>query len=144
MMQSCASSASSVMLAPIFSAASKPWCHNGQPSPRITNGTKCRNLSPDEPCSATSYANFFLCRLAQPDALGDHALSGHAPQGDEQLAGQRHDHQLAYILASALGLLPASGSGSSVLRGWRLNPGTRQATSQFDKLSSITAISVRS
>ena len=38
MMQSCASSASSVMVAPIFSAALKPWCYNGQPSPRIGNG----------------------------------------------------------------------------------------------------------
>src|SRR5947207_4791902 len=106
MMQSCASSASSVMLAPIFSAASKPWCHNGQPSPRVTNGTKCRNLSPDEPCSATSYANFFLCRLAQPDVLGDHAVSGHAPQVDEQLVGQRHDPRLVYIVSGVWRRLP--------------------------------------
>ena len=68
-MQSCASSASSVMLAPIFSAAAKPWCVYGQPSPRIVNGTECRNLSSDKPCSASSVANFLLRRLAQPDAL---------------------------------------------------------------------------
>src|SRR5262245_22378673 len=67
----------------------------GSPPPRIVIGSSSRDRAP----------NWFLCtscrradqagrsgRGPQLEAGGNHAGRDHAPQRDEQLAGQRHDH----------------------------------------------------
>jgi hypothetical protein len=58
----------------------------------------CQSLCPFEPLG--------VCRGSQDDPLGHHAGGCEAPQRDQKLARQRHDHDLARAWAGILGPLP--------------------------------------
>src|SRR5207237_8121238 len=71
----------------------------GVPKLSVLRLSICRLLSISFRCSVC------LPGFAQGVALRHRPLSGQPPQGDQQLASQRHDCPLAHILAPALGLV---------------------------------------
>src|SRR5205807_2998334 len=96
MMQSCASGDKLRDGGPILLRGCEPWCLSGQPPPRIANGTQSaealRLATVDLPPVVDQLPLFsvlrWLCARRCPPAP---PLSGQPPQGDQQLASQRHD-----------------------------------------------------
>jgi hypothetical protein len=108
MMQSCALAAKLRSGKPILPIGMKAKGHVGVPPPRTIIGAPSQAYGQDRNCRGTFSNLHSLCRT-QNNAVRYNALPHEPPQGDQKLARQGHDHELA----SAAGVL---GAGAKPLR----------------------------
>src|SRR5258707_7716847 len=108
MMHSCASAAKLRGGGPILFLGTKAMAQAGTPPPRTVIGdpSQADGLGPK---LSGVFSDLRSLRRAQNHAIWHHALAHQAPQGDQKLARQGHDHGLA----STAGVL---GTGSKPLR----------------------------
>src|SRR5258708_13819333 len=108
MMHSCASAAKLRGGGPILFLGTKAMAQAGTPPPRTVIGdpSQADGLGPK---LSGVFSDLRSLRQAQNHAIWHHALAHQAPQGDQKLARQGHDHGLA----STAGVL---GTGPKPLR----------------------------
>ena len=93
MMQPCASAAKLRSGGPILFLGITAMAQTG--TRHLESSSATRHKRTDWAKLLGAFSNLRLLRRAQNDAVRHHALSHEPPQGDQKLARQGHDHELA-------------------------------------------------